>query len=129
MIPLPRLLKAVASVTPETDTLCRRVSGFYVFPTFEFENSSGNGAGDEDRTRNFQLGKLDVSLPVFNNLQNCSGELTLPSLQVLQVLPALHPLVGQWWDNSQPLCKAFQSNERLRKIRPAIPIAAQFSLA
>ena len=57
------------------------------------------GAGDEARTRNFQLGKLDVTPRIFNNLRECSAKLTLLSFQCLQVLPVLQLLVGQRWDN------------------------------
>lgn len=58
------------------------------------------GAGDEDRTGNFQLGKLNAPPCNYNKLQNRSARLTLPILQCLPFLPVLQLLVGQWWDNS-----------------------------
>jgi hypothetical protein len=55
------------------------------------------GAGDEDRTRNFQLGKLPLPPFRFNNLQNCSAKTSLLFLQTLPLFPALLSLVVHWW--------------------------------
>ncbi len=70
-----------------------------------------SGAGDEDRTRNFQLGNLTSPRLSYNNLQNCLAKSTLRSLQSLSLFPILHPLVGHWWDKEtlNPSRKQFRA--------------------
>jgi len=95
-VQVPALQRATAYVA--SHVRAPELAAHRIFMTCRTKNLSiflKFGAGDEARTRNFQLGKLPTPRFIYNNLQNCSTKCTLRSLQSLSRFPILHPLVGQ----------------------------------
>jgi hypothetical protein len=84
------------------ERICRDVSNFSLtsensFTTF-CDLLRKNGAGDEARTRNFQLGNLNFPILYFQYLQNRSEKMYVHALHTVHAVPDLRVAGGRLGD-------------------------------
>jgi hypothetical protein len=64
----------------------------------DLPNRRANGAGDEDRTRNFQLGKLNFRSFIFNTYKIASEKMYVHALHTVHAVPDLRVAAGRLRD-------------------------------
>jgi len=84
------------------------------------------GAGDEDRTRNFQLG-IKFPLLYFHNLQNRSGKINTHAPYTMHALPDLHVAGGRFGTVSVPVNEQAKDQFHMRK-RGSLKIRSDLKL-